>query len=377
MVSTIVGFLAAFERSDMKILQDMGYEVHVACDCKAYASEERFKMLKDMKVIQHHIPFKRSPLSKDNITAYRKLKALIKKERFDIVHCHTPVGGVLGRMAAHSCRVPVVMYTAHGFHFFKGCPAKNRLLFYPIEKFMSKWTDILITINNEDYEVASARFHAKSINRIHGVGIDIDKFAISAECRDAKRTELGIKDHETLLLSVGELSNDKNHIEVLEAMRTLATEGYRYIIAGRGPRLEKYQEFIKANGLGDAVQLLGFRTDIPELLRAADIYVFPSLFEGLSVALMEAVAAKLPVACSEVRGNVDTVVTRESYFPVDSPAKLASVVENICHMTEEEKEKMAEANYQNLLKYRLSEVQKEMQKIYKAADEAVEKRKQQ
>ncbi len=374
MVSTIMGFMACFERSDIRLLQEQGYEVHIACNTNVYSSKERLQLLNELNVIKHHIPFTRRPLSKDNITAYRKLKALIKEEGFDIVHSHTPVGGVLGRMAAHTCHVPVVMYTAHGFHFFKGCPVINRLLFYPIEKFMSRWTDILITINNEDYQLAKAHFHAKSTYRIHGVGIDTDKFVVSAECRDAKRTELGVKDNETVLFSVGALYNDKNHIEVLEAMKNLAPKGYKYIIAGNGPRMEEYLEFIKVNGLEDAVQLLGFRMDIPELLRAADIYVFPSLFEGLSVALMEAVATKIPVACSEVRGNVDTVVTKKSYFPVDSPGKLASVVENIRHMTEEEKKNLTEENYQNLQKYKLSEVQKEMWKIYTAADKAAEKR---
>lgn len=376
MVSTIMGFLACFERSDIKLLQDQGYEVHIACDTNVAASKERLQLLNDLNVVKHHIPFKRSPLAKGNISAYKKLRELIKNEGFDIVHSHTPVGGVLGRMAAHSCGVPVVMYTAHGFHFYKGCPIINRLLFYPIEKFMSRWTDFLITINNEDYQVAKNRFHAKNTHRIHGVGIDIDKFVVPADCRDAKRAELGIKEDETLLLSVGAIYNDKNHIEALQAMKILAPKGYRYVVAGQGPRLEEYQRFLKDNGLENAVQFLGFRTDIPQLLRAADIYVFPSLFEGISVALMEAVASKVPVACSEVRGNVDTVVTKESYFPVDSPLKLAAVVENLANMTEEERNALVEENYQNLLKYRLSEVQKEMRMIYEAADKIVEKRSQ-
>lgn len=374
MVSTIIGFMACFERSDIKLLQDLGYEVHVACDTNAYSSEERVKLLNDLNVIKHHIPFKRNPLSKENITAYRKLRALIKEEGFDIVHSHTPVGGVLGRLAAHSCRVPVVVYTAHGFHFFKGCPLKNRIMFYPIEKYMSLYTDFIITINDEDYQVAKNKFYAKNTNRIHGVGIDIENFVVSADCREVKRAELGIKEEEKVLLSVGELNNEKNHKEVLEAMKILAPKGYRFLHAGKGSNLVEYQDFIRANHIEDAVQFLGFRTDIPELLRAADVYVFPSLFEGVSVALMEAVATKLPIACSEVRGNVDAVVTRESYFPVDSPEKLAAVVENICNMTAEEKEKMVEKNYQNLLKYRLSEVQKEMRAIYVVADKMVEEK---
>lgn len=374
MIATVVGFIASFEKSDINILQKMGYEVHCAANYSKVNDPEKIRQLDDMGVVRHHVEFARSPFSKTNLQAYKKLKGIINSGHFDIVHCHTPVGGVLGRIAAHKCHVPAVIYTAHGFHFFKGCPAKNRVIFYPIEKTMSRITDILITINNEDYEVAKKRFHAKRTERIHGVGIDIDKFSFPADCRNEKRTELGVDGDEKILLSVGELDRDKNHIEVLEAMKILAPKGYKYFIAGNGTLKESHTDYIKANGLENAVCLLGYRRDIPELLQAADIYIFPSLFEGLSVALMEAVAAKIPTACSEVRGNIDTVVTKESYFSPQSPLELVAAVEDISNMNDEEISRMVETNYQNLLKYRLSEVQKEMTRIYKIADRAVEKR---
>lgn len=373
MVSTIIGFLASFERSDISLLQGLGYEVHVACNCDVYGSEERLQMLTDMGVIKHHIPFARNPFSKTNFSAYKRLKEIIKQERFDIVHCHTPVGGVLGRMASHACHVPVIIYTAHGFHFFKGCPPKNRIVFYPVERLMSHYTGILITINNEDYNVASREFHAAKTERIHGVGIEIDKFRVEGKSRQEKRKELGLLENQKLLLSVGELDKDKNHIEIIEAMKELGHEGYVLMIAGSGSLFDSHSQYIKNNGLENCVKLLGYRKDIPELLQATDIYVFPSLFEGLSVALMEAVAAKLPIACSEVRGNVDTVVTSESYFPTDDVSKYVGVIKTIDAMSDEKKQKMVEMNYQNLLKYRLSEVQKEMRAIYKSADEMVEK----
>lgn len=375
MVATVVGFIASFEKSDIKILQEMGYEVHCAANYSRVNDPEKIRQLDHMGVVRKHIEFARSPLSKVNIQAYKKLNRIIKREHYDIVHCHTPVGGVLGRMAAHKHHVPVVIYSAHGFHFFRGCPTKNRVMFYPIEKNMSRITDILITINNEDYEVAKNEFHAKRTERIHGVGIDIDKFAISADCRNEKRTELGVAGNEKLLLSVGELDRDKNHMEVLEAMKILAPKGYKYFIAGNGPLKESYADYLKANRLENSVYLLGYRRDIPKLLQAADLYVFPSMFEGLSVALMEAVAAKIPIVCSKVRGNIDTVVTKESYFSPQSPSELVSAVECISNMNDEEKSRMVGINYQNILKYRLSEVRKEMTRIYKIADRMVEKRK--
>lgn len=252
---------------------------------------------------------------------------------------------------------------------------KNWLFFYPVEKWLSRYTDILITINGEDYSLATNKFYAKNTRRIHGVGIDIDKFRMENACREEKRNELNIADNETLLLSVGELDRDKNHIEVLEAMKSLGNEGYIFCIAGDGTLMESHKDFIRTNGLEKCVKILGYRRDIPELLQATDIYVFPSLFEGLSVALMEAVAAKIPIACSKVRGNVDTVITKDSYFPTDSPNELVSIIKEIANLTSEEKTQMVETNYQNLLKYRLSEVQEEMRTIYRVADEEIEKRK--
>lgn len=372
-VATVVGFVASFEKSDIRLLQQLGYEVHCAANYSKINDQIKIDELDSMGVLRHDMDFARSPLSRDNIIVYQKLKRLIEKEHFNLVHCHTPVGGALGRLVAHRCHVPMIIYTVHGFHFFKGCPVKNRIIYYPIEKYLSRYTDVLITINNEDFEVASRKFHAKTTERIHGVGIDLDKFKHGIDSRNEKRAELGISDDQKLLLSVGELDRDKNHIEILEAMKILGRKGYALAIAGTGSLMESYAQFIKTNRLEDCVQLLGYRRDVPELLQAADIYVFPSLFEGLSVALMEAVAAKIPIACSQVRGNVDTVVTPGSYFPTNDPNKLVEVVQRLSSMAEKERKGMVETNYQNLLKYRLPEVQKEMTAIYRFADKALEK----
>ncbi|MCI8782609.1 MAG: glycosyltransferase family 4 protein [Dorea sp.] len=373
MVSTIIGFLGAFERSDIALLQRMGYEVHCACNCERYIDKKRLEKLDELKVVKHHVPFARNPFSGTNIRAYGMLLRIMREGGFDLVHCHTPVGGVLGRLAAHRAHIPRVIYTAHGFHFFKGAPVKNWLLFYPVEKWMSRYTDVLITINREDYLLAKARFSAGHTVRIHGVGIELGQFSGSGDtgCRREKRRELGLSDAEQMLLSVGELDRDKNHRVVLEAMKTLAKEGFRFFIAGVGALEASHKEFIRENGLEDSVKLLGFRGDIAELLEAADIYVFPSLFEGLSVALMEAVAAKVPVACSQVRGNVDTVVTKESYFSPESVEQVVEVIRRIGCFTEEEKGEMVARNYENLQKYRLCEVQKEMGRIYRAVEKGI------
>ena len=367
-VSTIFGFIASFERSDVRILQEMGYEVHCACDSVDYTRTWKTDDLLQTGIIVHNIPFTRNPISESNRRAYRELKQLMEREKFDLVHCHTPVGGALGRMAARKCGVPAVLYTAHGFHFYKGAPIRNKLLYYPVEKTLARFTDILITINGEDYETARKKLRARRTERIHGVGIDIGRFVKNQEARERLRTAFGIRDGETALISVGVLDGNKNHRAVLEAMKTLAPEGYRYLIVGKGELKEEYDAFIRENGLENAVTLAGYRQDIPEILQAADMCVYPSLREGLPVGLMEAVASRLPVACSRVRGNVDVVVTEESYFDPRDPASVTAAIRRIGRMAEDRKAALTEKNYRNLLAYDMTEVRKEMTAIYREAD---------
>lgn len=371
-VASVATFLDSFEISDIHLLQEKGYEVHCACnagsDSNQQASNPNERLLASGAVI-HQVDFARSPLSTTNWAAYKQLNRLMAEEQFTLVHCHTPVAGMLARQAARKNRVPIVIYTAHGFHFFHGAPKKNWILFYPLEQGMSRCTDVLITINDEDYNRAKRRSHARRVERIHGVGVDTGRFASCEVDRDRKRADLGIREDEKLLLSVGDLDNEKHHITILQAMETLAPKGYRYLIAGDGELMESHRAFIREHHLEEAVQLLGYRHDIPELLRAADLYVFPSLREGLPVALMEAVAAGKPIACSPIRGNVDIVVTPESYFDPTSPDDAIRAIEGILSLPEKQRERMIQTNQENLKRYDVSEVRKEMTAIYEAAEE--------
>lgn len=370
-VATVVGFIANFEINDIFILQKMGYEVHIASDMSDCNNKEKLNKLLCTGIIAHNIKFFRNPFRYGNIKAFRQLNHLVKTEHFDLIHCHTPVGGVFGRAVGHLNHVNQVIYTAHGFHFFKGAPLKNWLIYYPIEKFFSRWADIQITLNNEDYQRAK-KFHTKIVKRIHGVGIDINKFNQGKSNRKTKRTELNLGIQDIMLLSVGQLERDKNQIVVLKAMKKLSKYNCKYYICGVGNKEKEYRTYINENQLQNNVFLLGYRTDVAELLQAADIFVFPSLFEGLSVALMEAVAAKVPIACTNVRGNVDTVITKESYFSPNNEKELVNVIEKI--LSSNDSAIMAEKNFKNLKKFQLSHVDKEMRAIYKFADNVIEKR---
>lgn len=368
-ISTTGGFLAAFERNDIHILQELGYEVHCACNLTKI-NQTNYSLLEATGALLHHVGFERNPLNTKNIQAYKQLVHIMKSERFSLVHCHTPVGGVLGRIVAHKVKVPIVIYTAHGFHFFKGAPLKNWLFFYPVEKWLAKYTDVLITINNEDFERAKHHFHSGRVVRIHGVGIDLGRFAKSSSInRDQKREELGVKNGEKLLLSVGELDKDKNHMRIIHVMKDLSQLGYKLAIAGDGALLKKYNDYLTKNNLEDSVSLLGYRYDIRELLNATDVFVFPSLFEGVSVALMEAVAAHIPIACSKVRGNVDTVVSEESFFSPYSEKQIKSAIQLVSSLSDEQKNQMTFLNYNNLQLYQISNVHNEMNEIYKSVSD--------
>ena len=254
----------------------------------------------------HQIDTSRSPVNKGNLKAIKQLKMLVEKEKYDIVHCHTPVAAMCTRLASRKVRKEgtKVFYTAHGFHFYKGAPLKNWLLYYPVEKLCAHFTDVLITINKEDYALAQKKMKAKEVHYVPGVGIDLTKFGKAAIDKAEKRKDLGVPDGATLLLSVGELNENKNHETVIRAIKDMDVH---YIIAGKGGLQEHLQHVIDELGMTNRVKLLGYRNDIGELCKTADIFVMPSYREGLSVALMEAMASGLPCAVSEIRGNVDLI----------------------------------------------------------------------
>lgn len=365
-IATVAGFIASFELQDIDILQSLGFEVHCATNLIRINDLNKKQILLDTGIVTHQIDFERSPISLKNVKAYKQLLKLINDERFDLVHCHTPVGGVLGRIAARKCGVKNILYSAHGFHFYKGAPFINWLFYYNVEKSLSKKTDILITINNEDYVLAKNKFKAKNIKKIHGVGIDTTKFTTPKINKDTKRTELGIKPDEKMLLSVGELSKDKNHISSIKAMRRLASKGYKLFIAGEGKQRKVLERYISKYHLQNNVSLLGYRKDISELLYSADLFLFPSLFEGLSVALMEAIASRVPVICSKVRGNVDLIITPDLYFNPKSSKSIEFSVETLFKTPKNDIEKLIEKNYQNLKQYDINNVRFEMSNIYKS-----------
>lgn len=313
----------------LKMLQDMGWETSVA-------SRNDYENPADCAIphCDHYydIPFERSPVKPGNLRAYRMLKKLLDEGNYDLVHTHTPVGSILTRLAAISARKrgTKVIYTAHGFHFFKGAPLVNWLLYFPAEWLCSFLTDVLITINKEDFSFAQKHMHPKRIVYVPGVGVDVSRFGSFSGERDSIRKELGFGEKEFFLLSVGELTPNKNHEMAIRAMKLLEDTNIRYLIAGRGERMEELQALIAELGLQERVQLLGYRSDCPRLYAGADAFVFPSFREGLSVALMEAMAEGLPAVVAPIRGNTDLIDDgKEGLYTELTPEAIAEKIRKL------------------------------------------------
>lgn len=350
--------------SNMTMADKEGYKE----DCKEYG----------IKAL--HIDLDRNPLGRNNKKAHDELCKIIVRGGYDVIHCNTPTGGVLGRVCTHEINKerikkgekPIyVIYQAHGFHFWKGAPKKNWLVFYPVEKFLARWTDMLITINQEDYRVAQTfklRENGKAI--LHpGVGVNIKDFQEVDVDRDKKRAELGVKPNQVVFLNVGELIDRKNHKVLLQAMKKLNNPQAVLLIAGDGEKKEELEKDIHDLGLEKSVKLLGYRTDVKELLKAADCFLFPSYQEGLPGALMEAMASGLPCIASNIRGNTDALQDSGFMF---SPDDVDGLVE-LMKVMFDSSSRIAEgkANEERVKRFDISKSIEAYKTVYSIAEDAI------
>ena len=361
MVATVAATIGSFNMNNIRILQDLGYDVDVAADFTDVSvwSEERLsgfkKQLSDMSVNAIQLDFSRNPLKfEKHIDSYREAVRLLKDKQYSFIHTHTPISSAIMRLAAHKTSTKVI-YTAHGFHFYDGAPLKNWIVFYPVEKFLSKWTDVLITITKEDYKRASKHFNAKNTVYIPGVGVDIEKFKPDENRRDKIRNELSIPVDRILLVSVGELNENKNHERVIRAISGL--KNITYVIVGKGDRKLKLEEVAAECGVD--LRLPGFRTDVVDFYNAADIYILPSIREGLNVSLMEAMACGLPCCVGRIRGNVD-LVNDCLFTPIDERQIRDAISKAI-----EKKVELGQKNLHKIQNFSVKNVNDLMRKIYK------------
>ena len=369
-ITSVASMVDQFLIPHIKLLREMSYEVHVACNFEQgnTCNKEQIAKLKEklvsIGVTYYQVDFARnvSKIGK-NFSAYKQVKKIIYQNKYDIIHCHSPIGGLVTRLAAKNVRKhgTKVFYTAHGFHFYKGAPKKNWLIYYPVEKICSCFTDVLITINQEDYALAQKKMKARRVEYVPGVGIDLEKFSDITVNRAEKRKELGIPENTILLLSVGELNENKNHGTVI---RAIADIDVYYIIAGKGGLQEHLQGIIDKFEMTDRVKLLGFRSDVAELYKVADVFVFPSFREGLSVSVMEAMASSLPVVCSRIRGNSDLI--NEDGGSLFDPYSIEDCRGAIERVLKKNLKCMGNVNLEKSKEFSIENVLKQMKKLYES-----------
>lgn len=344
-------------------LKSLGNEVQCVCAKTGFWFDE----LKDKYgYTMHEIPFKRSPVNLANIKGYKKLKEIQKQEKFDLVYCQQPVGGLMGRFVGKKFKIPVI-YTAHGFHFFNGCPFKNKVIFKTVEKWLSKYTDILVTINEEDYQ-AALKMKAKKVFKINGIGMDFAKYEHTTETKQEIRNSLNIKDDEFVIVTVAEFIKRKNYETMLKTVAELKSRGdkVRYLICGRGKDEELIKQQIKDLGIEDCVNLLGYRKDVNRIMMASDLFLIASYHEGLTLSVIEAMSFGLPCVVSDVRGNRDLIVEGKGGFTAETEdnVSFADKIEQILK-DKELKQAMAEFNKEESKKYTIEHVKQQLEKIYK------------
>lgn len=357
----------SFSKASVFAAHSLEFDFHLAANYKNVSQKQRASDEAEYGVTIHHIDFYRNPFHIGNCKAYTELIELLRSEQFDCIHCNTPIGGLLGRLAGRKCKVKKVIYQVHGFHFYKGAPLKNWLFYYPVERWLARYTDIIITINNEDYERAQKfklRNHGKACY-IPGVGIDTSQYHNDRQCRLEKRRELGLHENDIALISMGDLIERKNYPVAIEAIAKVGKPHLHYYICGQGAIEEKLVTFTKELHMERQVHFLGYRPDIKELLQAADIYLFTTLQEGLSRSLMEAMASGLPCIVSNIRGNIDLIEDGKGGYlvPVDDTNGFAETI-RILADNPDVRMKMAKVNRDKVKQFDVRNVKREIQAIY-------------
>lgn len=366
LTATVQSHICQFHKPLVEVLHKHGCEVHVAARDNL-AEKNGLKL--DFADKVYDIPFARSPASPNNLRAYRKLKRILAQEHYDVIHCNTPMGGIVTRLAAQKARKKGtrVFYTAHGFHFYKGAPKKNWIVFYPIEKWFARMTDKLITITAEDYALASESFSC-SVERIHGVGVDEARYyPVNAEEKLRLRNEMGFGPEQKILLCIGELLPNKNQKMAIRMMRKIVEQypDALLLLAGNGPEKENLDREITTCGMEGNVQMLGYCTHLQDYQHIADVLVSCSHREGLPLNIVEAMLSGTPVVATDNRGHHELIRDGKNGFlvPQDDADTMTACVLSLLKDT-----KLADSFRAAALEwaqvYGFRNVKKELEKIY-------------
>ena len=359
-VTTVSRTINAFLIPHINMLLEHGYEVHCACSIDKPVDKDLQR--KGVKIFE--VPFSRNPLGIGNIKAFMKLTELQRINDYDIVHVHTPIAAIYGRLLKLSFPNLRTIYTAHGYHFLKGGSKLGWLLYYPIEKIMAKFTDVIININKEDYEITKEKLRPKKCYLLNGVGLDLSKYKkLSATEIIEKKKELGINDNDFVVLMIAELNKNKNHIQLINAMEILIDKypNIKVLCIGDGGLRENLKQKIITKNLQNNIFMLGYRYDVNKLINISDIGILLSHREGLPRNIMEFMACGRKVIATDIRGCRDLVCdeTVGTLVSVDDYEETSKAIEKY-YILNDKSFKISE----EIKKYDIENVNIELLKIY-------------
>ena len=369
-ISNISNRISSFVTASISAAHNLNIDFYQTANWQSASREQILAYEREYDIKIKSIPISRNPFSVANLTAYKELVELIKREKIDYIHCNTPVGGMLGRLAGKKCKVKKVIYQAHGFHFYKGAPLLNWLLYYPVEKWLARYTDALITINQEDYALAKRKMKLKNGGKVYyvpGVGVDILQNKFDSDLRKNTREKFGLNTDDVAIISMGDLIERKNYSTAIRAVSESKNDRLHYFICGEGTEESTLKMLAEKLNIAQQIHFLGFRTDIKELLAASDIFLFTTKQEGLPRSMMEAMASGLPCVVSRIRGNTDLLENAEGGFLCD-PNNASEFAEKLKLLAADAalREEMGETNRVTIQKFSTENVIREMENIYAA-----------
>lgn len=376
-LASVASILDQFVMGHIEVLLELGHQVSVAANFQfgnntSSKRVEEFRLeLKKLGVKVYDLPIYRNPLDIRNFNAFSSIKKIMAKERFDLVHCHSPVGGVLARLAFRHFRSDgKIIYTAHGFHFYKGASLINWLLFYPVESYLVKFSDAIITINQEDYLLAQKMCERKLVDCeiIPGVGVDTEVFKpVDKLTRNYLRKKAGFSDNDFLMIYAAEFNTNKNQGFLIKAMvelRRLIPKA-KLLLVGHGAKLEECMGLVQRLGLEDVVWLPGFRDDMARLVPVCDLYLSASIREGFGIGLAEGLASGLPLVVTDNRGHRELVREGLNGFLFENGdlKQFADCVKRVFDDIDL-RHRMAKESYKMAEKFSKKKVQQQLRLIY-------------